>query len=146
MSIADRQNWLSILAKAPTQALQDRVASMDSLPPYKVLRVAEIGAVMVQGRMGGTGDVFNLGEMTVSRCSVELQTGEIGHGYVQGRNRDKVRLVAILDALLQTHRRDHLMKTIISPLQAQMAKAKSQRAAKAATTKVDFFTLARGED
>ena len=49
------------------------------------LRRPEIGPVMVRGRTGATGLAFNMGEMTVTRCSLRLQGGVVGHGFVQGR-------------------------------------------------------------
>ena len=55
-------------------------------PDVVSIRAPEIGAVMVRGRVGGAGDAFNLGEMTVTRCSLRLACGAVGHGYVQGRD------------------------------------------------------------
>lgn len=109
------------------------------------LRRPEIGTVMARGRMGGTGDAFNLGEITVTRCSIRL--GEaVGHGYVQGRSKEKARVAALCDALLQGEAAGQVETGILLPL----AKAQEQRQekvrAKAAATKVDFFTLVRGED
>lgn len=146
MQETNRKHWLSILAKASVQDLDVLVAENVSFPKVDELRAPEIGSVMVRGRMGGTGDAFNMGEMTVSRCSISLQTGEVGHGYVQGRNKAKAKQVAILDALLQTAQHDHIMRTVIAPLENSLAGAKSVQAAKAAATKVEFFTLVRGED
>ncbi len=100
---SDRARWLAILAKAPTAGLERAWSSLASPPAMDMLRQPEIGLVMVRGRMGGTGRRFNLGEMTVTRCAV---TGEglIGHGYVQGRDKQKAELVARLDLLLQLPR------------------------------------------
>jgi alpha-D-ribose 1-methylphosphonate 5-triphosphate synthase subunit PhnG len=39
-----------------------------------------------------------------------------------------------------------LRETVLEPLEAGMAAMKAARAAKAAATKVDFFTMTRGED
>ena len=142
----DRKAWLSILAKAPDSEVDKHFSALDVQIGYKHLRSPEIGAVMMRGRMGGTGDVFNLGEMTVTRCSIELDSGDIGHGYVQGRNRVKAEQVAVLDALLQTDLADILMRDIIAPLQQHMTETQDTNAKKAAATKVDFFTLVRGED
>jgi len=36
--------------------------------------------------------------------------------------------------------------TVLAPLEAAAQAARAQRAARAATTKVDFFTMVRGED
>ena len=111
-----------------------------------MLRQPEIGLVMVRGRMGGTGRRFNLGEMTVTRCAV---TGEgiIGHGYVQGRDKQKAELVARLDLLLQLPRyRDDIERRVLQPLAKAEREQREAVARKAAATRVDFFTLVRGED
>lgn len=116
------------------------------LPDHADLRAPEIGAVMVRGRVCATGAPFNLGEMTVTRCSLRLGCGTVGHAYVQGRDRDHARRAALVDALMQTDRAGDLAATVIAPLAADEAAARAQRAGKAAATRVEFFTLVRGED
>ncbi len=139
----DRAAWIGQLARAKPDRLR---ALFPALPPYEVLRPAEIGTVMVQGRAGGTGAPFNLGEMTVTRCALRLTTGEVGHGHVQGRDKDHATRAAILDALLQTDQSSVLRAVVLAPLAADEAAHRAARAAKAAATKVEFFTLVRGED
>src|ERR1700748_524834 len=80
-----RRRWMSILARAETQELGMLLRAADP-PNYTVLRGPEGGLVMVRGRAGGGGAPFNLGEMTVTRCTVRLATGEIGHSYALGRD------------------------------------------------------------
>ncbi len=142
----DRRAWLGLLATAPAGRLKALWAATGLDPDVTLLRAPEIGAVMVRGRTGGTGAPFNLGEMTVARCSVRLADGAVGHGYVQGRDRDAARLAAMIDALMQTDAAPDLRRTVLDPLAAERAEAKEARAAKAAATKVEFFTLVRGED
>ena len=139
----DRQAWMSLLAKATRGRLK---ALTPDLPQAKVLRPPEIGAVMVQGRVGGTGSAFNLGEMTVTRCSVQLAEGVVGHAYVQGRDKDHAMRAAILDALLQTDQHVSLHDAVLNPLRAEADAIRGARAGKAAATKVEFFTMVRGED
>ena len=50
-----RQRWLSLLAKAPSERLETLWSGLDSVPDYAVLRRPEIGLVMVQGRISGSG-------------------------------------------------------------------------------------------
>ncbi|MFT6684579.1 MAG: alpha-D-ribose 1-methylphosphonate 5-triphosphate synthase subunit PhnG [Loktanella salsilacus] len=101
---------------------------------------------MVQGRAGGTGNAFNLGEMTVTRCSLQLPCGTVGHGYVQGRSKADARAAAVVDALLQTDYTNRVHAAVTAPLAAEAAARQKSRAAKAAATRVEFFTLVRGED
>lgn len=138
-----RKGWISLLAKAPPARL---AALLTDLPVHEVLRPPEIGAVMVQGRVGGTGEPFNLGEMTVTRCSVRLADGAVGHAWVQGRDKDHARRAAVADALLQTDAADEITARVIAPLAAEAQSLRDGRAAKAAATRVDFFTMVRGED
>ncbi len=138
-----RKDWISTLAKAPPADLARLVAE---LPAHDLLRPAEVGAVMVQGRVGGTGAPFNLGEMTVTRCSVRLEDGTVGHAWVQGRDKDHARRAAVVDALMQTSAALDVARRVIVPLQQQAQDARTSRAEKAATTKVEFFTMVRGED
>lgn len=138
-----RKSWMATLAKAPPGRLAEL---LPDLPPHVVLRQPEIGAVMVRGRVGGTGAAFNLGEMTVTRASVRLPTGEVGHAWVQGRDRGHALRAAAVDALMQTDQADVLAATVLMPLEGEARAARDHRTAKAAGTKVDFFTLVRGED
>lgn len=112
---------------------------------YEWLRTPEIGSIMAQGRMGVTGDKFNIGEVTITRCSLKLNCGTIGHSYVQGRSKKKAEISALCDALMQTEMSNEINKSIIIPLEKIKKNNKDKILSKAEATKVDFFTLVRGE-
>ncbi|TCL01115.1 alpha-D-ribose 1-methylphosphonate 5-triphosphate synthase subunit PhnG [Shimia isoporae] len=141
-----RRAWMSLLAKAPATRLLALWEAYGAEPTFHWLRAPEIGATMVRGRLGGTGAPFNLGEMTLTRCALQLDGGAVGHGYVQGRDKEKARVAALVDALMQTEAASAVRKAVLDPLAAEQDDAKKTRAAKAAATKVDFFTMVRGED
>lgn len=141
-----RKHWMGLLAKAPPARLQALFADLGDRPAFTWLRPPELGGVMLRGRMGGTGAPFNLGEMTVTRCALKLETGEVGHAYVQGRDKAHAERAALVDAMMQTARANEVSDRVLEPLADEAAAAKTARAAKAAATKVDFFTMMRGED
>lgn len=143
MTWTSRKDWMAVLAKANPARL---TALMPDLPDHSFLRSPEVGAVMVQGRAGGTGAPFNLGEMTVTRCSVQLAEGPVGHAWVQGRDARHATRAAIVDALMQTPQAAALGQSVLDVLQSEAQAKRHARAEKAAATKVDFFTLMRGED
>ena len=143
---AARKSWMSLLAKAPPARLAALFDARGARPDFAWLRPPEVGGVMLRGRMGGTGAPFNLGEMTVTRCALRLATGEVGHAYVQGRDKAHAERAALVDALMQTTEAGTVAQTVLEPLTREQAKAKAARASKAAATKVDFFTMVRGED
>lgn len=129
------------------RARPDRLAELaPEFPAHTFLRAPEIGAVMVQGRQGGTGTPFNLGEMTVTRCAVRLDCGAVGHAWVQGRDKNHARRAAVLDALMQTDRAADLAATVLAPLAADETARHEAQARKAGATRVEFFTMVRGED
>lgn len=145
--IDGRKSWMSLMAKAPAAALARHWAQLGAAPEFDWLRAPEVGSVMVRGRAGGTGAPFNLGEVTVTRCSLRLaEGGPVGHAYVQGRDKAKAEQAALVDALMQTDRAQAVRAAVLDPLEAEVAAAKTTRAAKAAATRVDFFTMVRGED
>ena len=116
-------------------------------PAYGWLRQPEVGMVMVRARTGGGGSQFNLGQMTVTRCALRLASGEAGLGYVQGRSKRHAELAALFDALLQDDaRRPALEGQVVRPLEAASAARRDERSRKANSTKVNFFTLVRGEN
>ena len=146
MTDTARQDWMRILANAPADALARAFEDWGPEPAFTWLRAPEFGAVMVRGRAGGTGAAFNLGEMSVTRCSLKLACCTIGHAYVAGRDRDKARLAALCDALMQGEEASRMRDTVLDPLSRAIDAGHAQLAAKAAATKVDFFTMVRGEN
>lgn len=149
-SFRERKKWMSLLAKAPSELLTttflDVMERYGLTPDYTWLRKPEIGGVMVQARAGATGAPFNFGEMTVTRCSLKLDNGDVGHAYVQGRDKDKAEKVAIIDAYMQGEQAQIFASDILAPIEKTLSSVRAQREQKAAKTKVDFFTLVRGED
>ncbi len=140
---AARQRWMSVLARASATQLEDLLRTAPSLPASTPLRGPESGLVMTRARAGGGGSPFNLGEMSVTRCTVRSSTGFIGHAYVQGRDSQQARLAAELDAALQDPAlHNSLEAAIIAPLAAAQHAARAEKASKAAATRVQFFTLA----
>jgi alpha-D-ribose 1-methylphosphonate 5-triphosphate synthase subunit PhnG len=138
-----RQRWMSVLARADAARLAALLETTPALPACTVLRGPEGGLVMLRGRAGGGGSPFNLGEMSVTRCTVRSATGFVGHAYIQGRDSARARLAAELDAALQDPaRHDLLQAAVIAPLAAEQQAARATTAAKAAATRVQFFTMA----
>jgi|SRR5262245_9584369 len=144
--IARRQALMGACARATEAELADALASLGELPAAQELRAPETGLVMVRGRIGGTGAPFNLGEVTVTRAAVRLANGCTGVSYLMGRSHRRARLAAMLDALAQDaaiHVR--LEASLIGPVMARVAAEDARVRADVAATKVDFFTLVRGE-
>ena len=141
-----RRRWLGVLARAQPAELEAAWQEHGPQVPYTYLRRPETGMVMVRGRAGGDGQPFNLGEATVTRCSVRTDAGHVGTAYVLGTGHRQAELAALVDALLQDgRRRRQLLKGIIAPLLVARHQRRKLEAARAAATKVDFFTLVRGE-
>jgi alpha-D-ribose 1-methylphosphonate 5-triphosphate synthase subunit PhnG len=139
-----RQRWLSVLAKAPADRVAALWQGLGPVPGHALLRRPEIGLVMVKGRISGSGAPFCAGEMTATRAAVRLDTGELGIGYVGGRDARHAELVAVIDALGQREEwRDRLEIGIVTPLEAEAEARRQAIASRAAATKVDFFTVAR---
>lgn len=142
---ARRKAVMAVLAHAEPAEISVRLDTIE-LPDHENLREPENGLVMVRGRIGGDGAPFNLGEATVSRAAVRLLSGEIGFGYTLGRDREKARMIALCDAMVQSDRYADLVETkVIAPLRAAMVAKRDRKAAEAAATRVDFYTLVRGE-
>ncbi len=141
----ERKRWLAVLARASRAELEAAVAAQQPLPPAQRVRPPEAGMVMVRGRVGGTGDAFNLGEVTVTRCALRV-AGALGVGYALGRDKCKAELIATLDALLQdSGRRARLLREVVEPLHGLQAAARNAASGAAARSRVEFFTMVRGE-
>ena len=140
-----RKAVMVVLAHSATADIAGRLGTV-GLPAYEDLREPENGLVMVRGRVGGDGAPFNLGEATVSRAAVRLSSGEVGFGYALGRDREKARLIALCDAMVQSAELAGAIETqVVAPLRAAMIEKRNRKSAEAAATRVDFYTLVRGE-
>ena len=142
---ARRKAAMAVLAHATAVEIAAHLDAIE-LPSHEPLREAENGLVMVRGRIGGDGAPFNIGEATVSRAAVRLASGEVGFGYTLGRDADKARMIALCDALVQSAEFAGSVETsVIAPLRIAMLARRNRRAAEAAATRVDFYTMVRGE-
>jgi alpha-D-ribose 1-methylphosphonate 5-triphosphate synthase subunit PhnG len=141
-----RQKAMATIAAASAEAIAEKFKQLAE-PPFDLVRKPETGLVMVRGRMGGTGSPFNLGEVTVTRCVVRLETGETGNAYSLGRNKQKALQSAVIDALWQrSETREQIEADIITPLAAAQDAEKKSVKDETEATKVNFFTMVRGDN
>lgn len=139
----NRADAMRLFALAPWAVLDD-LTKQCAGELHKTLRGPDIGLVMLRGRMGATGNAFNLGEATVTRCALVRPSGIEGHAYIMGRNAAHASRAALCDALFQESPAE--MAPILTALEKALIETHQTTAAKAAATKVDFFTLVRGDD
>ena len=144
---AERQRVARLLASATAKELQAAWDRLADKPNFKPVRGPETGLVMVRGRIGGGGAPFNLGEATVTRATVLLASGTAGHANMLGTDKPKARLAAIFDALWQEEASQLFVeREILTPVAARLAAGDRRKAEETAATRVDFFTMVRGDD
>jgi alpha-D-ribose 1-methylphosphonate 5-triphosphate synthase subunit PhnG len=143
---ASRSRWMGVLANATLDELEGVWARMETKPGYVFLRRPETGLIMAQGRINGSGERFNLGETTVTRCTVKMESGRVGCGYVMGDSHRHAELAALFDGILQDPVLGRfLLETEISALEEARRWRKIQMVERAADTRVDFTTMVRGD-
>lgn len=137
-----RQKWMAVIARATLDEIRQHLGNAPALPAFICLRPPETGLVMVKARVGGSGAAFNLGETTVTRCSIRDERGRIGHAYLAGRDRDTAELAARLDAVLQDPERFQAFhEAVVVPLAESQLSIQNAEARRAAATEVEFFNL-----
>jgi alpha-D-ribose 1-methylphosphonate 5-triphosphate synthase subunit PhnG len=136
---------IDTLSAAPAKRLESLWQALGVTPEYRLVRGPETGLVMIRGRAGGGGNPFNLGEATVTRATVRLAGGEVGHSYALGRDGEKAVRAALLDALWQREP-ERIETEVLEPLRNAAAEADSKVRAETAATRVNFFTMVRGDD
>ncbi len=141
-----RKNAMGLLARATLGELDAAWEALADKPEVHPVRGPETGLVMVRGRIGGAGDPFNLGEATVSRATIRLSTGEIGHGQLLGTDKERARLAAIFDALSQRDGNRAEVEALLGRVAERLSKEERRKAEETAATRVDFFTMVRGDD
>jgi len=145
MNLSPRQHWMGVLARAQLNELQPHEAALKDAE-YQLIRAPEIGMTLVRGRMGGDGAAFNVGEMSVTRCVVRLADGRTGYSYLAGRDKLHAELAALADAHLQGSQPSQWLSQLITRLANAQAARRAEKEADTAATKVEFFTLVRGEN
>ena len=146
-TIATRKDRMAVLARSTNARLQERWSVLGIDPAYGLLRGPEFGLVMLRGRIGGTGEAFNIGEATVTRASVKLEDGAIGHAMMLGREPAKAELSAVIDAVCRNaSMAARVDADLIKPIRLELQASDETRRSQTAATRVDFFTMVRGED
>ena len=148
-----RREWMAVLARTPREHIRealDAALGSASPPAFDWLRAPEIGLAMVRGRIGGTGDAFNAGEVTVTRATLRLRmpdgSAPVGVAVHMGRDKERAKLAALIDAMLHVPALEApLHERLLRPLAARIAERRAHRQAQAARTKVEFFTMVRGD-
>lgn len=169
--VKKRQQLLSVLSVSEFSVIQSYWEKLSITPRYSLLKSPEVGMTMVRAKTGGTGQPFNMGEMTVTRTVIRLdsdvdsevssmvnseansvgntinrQSNIIGFGYTAGRNTQKSELIAVIDAYCQLPEYEALItENVIEPLQHIREQQQHDQAAQVNATKVNFFTMVRGE-
>lgn len=146
-SLTQRQQWLSVLAHSSASALAQHWQALRLSPRFSLIRPAEIGLTRLMARMGASGKRFVMGDATVTRAVVQLEDGTLGYSYVLGRDKAHAERCALIDALLQQPQTHALLtEKVITPLAALREEQRQLRAREVASSKVDFFTLVRGDN
>ena len=143
-SVRARQRWMAVLARASREELETILGMLPPQPAWQWLRRPETGLAMLQGRAGGSGERFNLGEASITRCTLRTAAARTGVACVLGRDHRQAELAALLDALLQGGESVRLERAI-EELAASQSARRELAARKTAATRVDFYTLVRGE-
>ena len=138
---------MELLARAPLPLLEQALHAHSHTTP-RWLRPPETGLMMIQGRAGGTGDRFNVGEVTVTRCALRLSSATerdpVGVAYVLGRSHRHAFLAALADALLADPAlREDLEHNLLAPIRSSLTTGRLAREQRAHSSKVEFFTVAR---
>ncbi|WP_394144131.1 phosphonate C-P lyase system protein PhnG [Vibrio atypicus] len=141
-----RRQWMAALARCEHHALSKYWQQFGLNPQYHFVREPEVGLAQVRARMGSTGNPFNMGDVTITRTVIQLDSGELGYSYITGRNKAHSEVAAVVDALMQTSLQMDLQERLINPLNAELVEKEQSRAKQVSASKVDFFTMVRGED
>lgn len=144
-TVEQRQEWISLLGSADPVWLEKQNTCLNlDLEPVFIVK-PETGMIMMQARQDGSGPRFNLGEVTVSRCILKLGT-TMGYSMVMGSNLRHAQLAALFDALLQKPEQGlNLQNNLVPKLRQIRDQKRREYKEDIETSKVEFFTLKRGE-
>ena len=143
----DRRTRMALLSQASPKVFAKQWQQLGIDPEFEILRGPETGLVSLKGRIGGGGAPFPFGDATATRVSVRLADNRVGHAMMLGRDTNRVTIAAVIDALCQNaDDRKKIDSELLAPLEASILERDATRSAQTAATRVDFFTMVRGED
>jgi alpha-D-ribose 1-methylphosphonate 5-triphosphate synthase subunit PhnG len=145
LSLSNRARRIRALSLGDRDLLAALMDELGPMPEVELLRGPERGLIMVQGRLDGGGSPFNLGDLLLTRCAVRAG-GHVGHGFRAGDEPEAAFLAALADALAENPDRAPAIGAVVAKLEAALAAAEAAEAERTLKTKVEFLTMARGED
>lgn len=142
----ERQRWMALLGGASIKDLETEKQRLGPDIDWDYIIKPEVGLLMVQSGADGSHPAFNLGEMSVTKCVLEVKGQNLGYAMILGSDLVHAELAALFDGLLQhPDYRNDLKSNLINMLaEKQLQKDRSLEKDVADTT-VEFFTLKRGE-
>ena len=140
-----RQHWQMVLTKSSSEDIYQFWYALNLQINYEIIQPAVVSMLMVKGKMGGFDNAFNLSEVTVTRCIIQTQDGHRGIVTQLGRDTQKALICALIDAMLLSNLHAVILQEVIIPLERVLKQKQQALYAQAQSTKVDFFTMVRGE-
>ncbi|RVK89399.1 phosphonate C-P lyase system protein PhnG [Sinorhizobium meliloti] len=135
---SDRDTWLSVLATASPTLLSNCWEALPVKPDFTWIREPQFETVMLRARADGEGGCFNLGEMTVTRCSVQLEDRTVGIGCIGGRDKRHAAIAAVVDAMMLDGSWLESARNIVLSAQEADRISQSEVATKVRETEVSF--------
>jgi alpha-D-ribose 1-methylphosphonate 5-triphosphate synthase subunit PhnG len=99
--IMDASMRTKILSGLTVQQLKEWTEPLERKGHIQVMKAPGMGLVMMRAMDSVTSEKFNAGEVLISECTVSLN-GRLGYGAVMGRDPEKARSLALMDALFHS--------------------------------------------
>jgi alpha-D-ribose 1-methylphosphonate 5-triphosphate synthase subunit PhnG len=138
-----RQAWLGVLVRVPADAMIEAAEQFDF--DVETLKSPEIGMLMTDARIHATGSGFHLGEVTLTRCVLKDTLGHLGYGQILGRNTKQALAIARFDLALQRQDTAPRAEELLAGWREEIAALDAMQDERVEATRVDFFTMVRGD-
>ncbi|MET4213850.1 alpha-D-ribose 1-methylphosphonate 5-triphosphate synthase subunit PhnG [Bradyrhizobium sp. LA2.1] len=139
---------MSVLATAPAAALSDSWQALLAQPDFTWIRPPQFETIMLRARADGSGMAFNLGEMTVTRCSLALGNEMAGFACIGRRDKRHAAIAAVFDAMMLcpkgTAWHEQAREAVLAAEEATR-RLSAAKAAKARATEVTFSMSIAGQ-
>ena len=138
-----RRDWLAILVRVPANEVI--AASNEFDFSVVILKGPEVGLLMTNGRIHSTGRPFHLGEVSLTKCVLKDDQGLLGYGHIIGRNKQQAKAIALFDLALQRINSAEPALIRLNAWKEEVAEIEAMESEAVEKTRVDFFTMVRGE-
>lgn len=146
----DTKQRTRLWAQCPLEDMLSWVVRVKEKGTMQILKEPQVRLIMMRVKDAAADEVFNLGEVLVSDCTVTVDS-QLGYGIVLGNQTRRAEAAAILDAVFHADGKKwaelrDAMRTWLKEQAHRLQKEQHREFDRIKRSKVDFETMGTGKE